>query len=296
MKKDWFRRCDFLNIPTSLSYKNEYFYATNVGAVLTILFFCIIIALASSEIIMLYKKKSFTLISNKYTDLSQTIDFSQTPFLFQLTNDRGKILDIDNKLFELEAYNIETYIDIGENGQKKNKMSSTKLEWEKCDKIYTNESEPEYFSDLNLSSYICIKPGQNLTAYGLLGDTNNPFKGLRIYINKCSSSDCYDTNEIIKKLHNAKFIVTYLSLSSNMFYLNSQNLKYQLFSKSCSLSTSILKKIVFTYDIGRFDLYNSIVLRNKITFNYILGNDYSIDFIVLLISYFLDKNKCSRKK
>ena len=154
MKKDWFRRCDFLNIPTSLSYKNEYFYATNVGAVLTILFFFIIIALTSSQIILLYKKNSFTLISNKYTDLSQTIDFSQTPFLFQLTNDRGKILDIDNKLFEIEAYNIETFIDIGENGQKKNKMSSTKLEWEKCDKIFTNKSKLEYFSDLNLSSYI----------------------------------------------------------------------------------------------------------------------------------------------
>ena len=112
---------------------------------------------------MLYKKNSFTVISNKYTDLSQTIDFSQTPFLFQMTNDREKFL-----IFELEAYNIETYIDIGENGQKKNKMSSTKLEWEKCDKIFTNKSKLEYFSDLNLSSYIWIKPGQNITAYDYL--------------------------------------------------------------------------------------------------------------------------------
>ena len=57
-----------------------------------------------------------------------------------------------------------------------------------------------------------------MTAYGLLGDVNNAFKGLRIYINKCSDSDCYNISEIDKKLRNSKFVVTYLSLSSNMFY------------------------------------------------------------------------------
>ena len=56
MNKNWIRSCDFLNIPTSLSYKNEYFYATNVGATLTIFFIIIIISLSTYEVILLYQK------------------------------------------------------------------------------------------------------------------------------------------------------------------------------------------------------------------------------------------------
>ena len=274
MKKDWFRKCDFLNVPTSLSYKNEYFYATKVGAALTVFFFAIIIALTTYEIVLLYNKSSFTLISNQYTDLSETIDFSQTPFLFQLINEKGKVTNKDDKAFVLEAYTMEQSITKYENGTTKKKVKNTKIEMIECDKIYSNETE---FNGLNLSKYICIKPGQNLTAYGLLGDPNNIYKGIRIYINKCSGDNCYSDSEISKKLHNIKFMVSYLSLSSNMFYLNNQDIKYELFTKFCSLSTNILKKIVFTFDIGRFYLYNNVLFRNNISFNYLLGNDYNLD-------------------
>ena len=275
MKKDWFKKYDFLNIPTSLSYKNEYFYETNIGAALSIIFFLIIITLTSYELLLLFKKSSFTLISNQFTDISQTIDFSETPFLFQMTSSKGKNIDMDNKLFVIKAYNMEQTITINKNGTKEKKLTNTELELEKCDIIYSNKSE---YSELNLSNYICIKPGQNLTAYGLLGDMNNAFKGIRVYINKCSGSHCYNTSIIDNKLNNARFRISYLSLSSNMFYLNSENIKYQLFTKYCSLSTTVLKKIVFTFDIGRFHLYNNILFENKISFNYILGNDNSIDF------------------
>ena len=124
MKKDWFRRYDFLNVPTSLSYKSEYFYATIVGASLTIFLFCIIFALILYEIILLYKKTSFTLISNQYTDLFQPIDFSETPILFQMINGHGKNMDLDERLFELVAYNMEQKIVKYENGTRKRKISN----------------------------------------------------------------------------------------------------------------------------------------------------------------------------
>lgn len=273
MRKDWLRRCDFLNMPASLSYKNEYLYSTNVGAILTIFLFFVFMFITLYEIILLCQKSSFTLISNQYTDLSQKIDFSQTPFLFELTNDYGQLVN-DNKLISIEAYDTEMSI-INENGISKKKFTNTKLELENCDKILTNKSE---YSGLDLSRYICVKPGQNLTGFGLVGDINYPFKGIRIYINKCKGPDCYNTSEIIKRINNCKFIVTYLSLSSNMFYLNNEKIKYQLYSKYFSLSTNVLKKIIFTYDIGKFYLYNDIALGNEISLNYILGNDYTIDF------------------
>ena len=275
MKKGCFKRYDFLNVPMSLSYKKEYFYASNMGASLTIFFFLIIIILITYEIVILYQKTSFTLISNQYTDLLQSIDFSETPIFFQITNSNNKIMDLDNKLYELIAYNMEAYVEQYENGTSRRRVRNTVVELEKCNKNNLNNSE---FSGLNLSSYICIKPGQNMTAFGLLGDKNNPYKGLRIYINKCSHQDCYDDDEIENQFHNAKFYIYYLSLGSNMFYLNNKDIKYQLLTKFCSLSTNLLKKIVFTFDIGRFHLYNNIFFHNNISFNYLLGNDYSLDF------------------
>lgn len=276
MKNHWLRNCDFLNIPMSLSYKNENFYATNIGAVLTIFCFIIIISISSYEIKELQSKSNFSIISNEYTDLSEKVDFSKTPLLFQMANDYGEIIDLDEKLYELKAYDIELIIQENENGKRKKALKSSILELETCDKVLSNISE--YSLNLNLSKYMCFKSGQNLTSYGLLGDTNNGFKGFRIYLNKCNGkSYCYNDSVIMNKLQNSKFIVTYLSLNTNIFNLDIKNLKYQLFSKSCSISTNILKKIYFTYNIGRFYLYNNILFKKKITFNYIIGNSQIMD-------------------
>ena len=217
MKSHCLRKIDFLKIPISLSFKNNSFYETNVGAILTILFFFMIMNLTIYQIILLSTKNSFTLISNQYTDLSQSIDFSKTPFLFELTNNNGQLIEMDNKLFVIEAFNTQMDIKRYKNGTTQRIFSNTKLELEKCDNIFLNSSE---YSELNLSRYICIKPNQNLTTYGLVGDINYPFKGIRIYINKCSGSYCYEGSEIVKKLNNAKF--------SNIF---KSKFKYVLFKK-----------------------------------------------------------------
>ena len=274
MKKSCFKRCDLLNISIPLSYRKQYYFSTNIGATLSIFLFIITSFTIIYEIIVLYKKNSFTLTTTQYTDLSQMIDFSKTPFLFLIVNDKGQKIDIDERLIQLEAYDIELYLTKDENGKLENHLKSKKLELETCDKIFSNNSE---YSSLILNNYICIKPGQNVTAYGLFGDVNHAFKGIRIYINKCNGINCYNQSTIEKKLHNSKFYITYLSLSSNTFYLNNKEAKYQLFSKYFSLSTKILKKMTFTYDVGQFYLYDSIILKNKMLFNYILGNDFMMD-------------------
>ena len=275
MKKNWLRNCDFLNVPMSLSYRNEIFYSTNIGAFLTIICFILVIVISSYEIKLLYSKSSFKIISNQYTDLSEKLDFSKNPLLFQLADDRGEVIEIDDKLFKLNAYDIELTIEQVNNARKM-KVDTSKLELESCDKVLANRSE--YTSYLNLSQYICFKPGQNLTSYGLLGDTTNGFKGFRVEINKCSGSPyCYEHSFVIKKLQNIKFIVTYLSLKANIYNLDSDHITYQLYSKPCSISTNILKKIYFSYNIGRFDLYNNIIFKSKSSFDYITLNSENID-------------------
>jgi hypothetical protein len=273
MKKNWLRNCDFLNIPMSLSYRNDIFYATYVGAFLTIFGFIIISVISFYEIKELYSKSSFTIISNQYTELSQKLDFAKTPILFQLTNSKGKVIERDEKLFEFKAIDIESYTSPTNSSRKK--LINTPLELVTCDKVYRNDID--YLSHLNLSRYICIKPGQNLTAYGLLGDSNNGFKGFRIYINRCSGSDCYDSSKINSKFKNAKFVVTYLSLETNIYSLDGNHLKYQLFSQTLSLSTNLLKKFIFTFNIGRFFLYNNIVFKKRTQFDFITLNSQLID-------------------
>ena len=271
----WLRRCDFLNVPMPLSYKNEIFYSTNVGAFLTIIGVILIIGLSSYEIKLLYSKSSFKIISNQYTDLSEKLDFSKNPLLFQLANDRGEVIETDDKLFQLNAYDIELSIE-KVNNERRLKVTTSKLELESCDKVLSNRSE--YTSYLNLSKYICFKSGQNLTSYGLLGDTNNGFKGFRVEINKCSGSPyCYEHSFVIKKLQNTKFIVNYLSLKANIYNLDNDHITYQLYSKACSISTNVLKKIYFYYNIGKFDLYNSIIYKSKSSFDYITLNSQNID-------------------
>ena len=277
MKYKCFRNFDLMHTPMSLSYKNEYFYTTNIGAILTILCFIIIIGIGAFEIKSLYDKSSFTIISNQYIDLNEKIDFSETPLLFQLIDNKGEILKIDEKLFEFIAYDMEWYVGIDENGKKDYKVINTKLEIDQCSKVLLNNTD--YLASLDLSTYICIKSGQNITSYGYLGDMNNGYKGFRIYLNKCNGKvNCYNDSYIIKTLQNIKFRVSYLGLNTNIFDFGNQKLNYQMFSKSCSVSTNILKKFYFTFSIGRLYLYNNIFFKKRKKFDYIIGNDAIMDF------------------
>ena len=225
MKESCLRSCDLLHIPMSLSYRNEYFYTTNIGAVLTILCFIFIVIITSYEIKTLTDKSSFSIITNQYIDLNEKIDFARRPLLFQLIDNAGEIVGIDNKLYEFKAYDMEWIVEKDEKGKNKYSVVNTKLEMDQCDKVLTSNFS-EYLNDYNLSKYYCIKAGQNITSYGYLGDMNNGYKGFRVYLNKCNGKkDCYEDSFIVEKLQNIKFRVTYLGLNTNIFTLGNQNLK-----------------------------------------------------------------------
>ena len=286
----FFRKFDFLQIPISLSYNSEYFYTTNIGATLSIFCFIIIVCISSYEIKILTDKSSFSIISNQYTDLSAIIDFSKTPLLFQLIDNAGQIMEINDKLYEFKAYNMEWTVETDENGKKNYKVINTKLEMDYCDNVY-KDLFSNYLSSFNLSQYFCIKSNQNVTSYGYLGDMNNGYKGFRIYLNKCNGNNyCYNDSYISNQLNNIKFRVTYLGLNINIFNLGEKSLDYQMFSKACSVSISLLKKFYFTFSIGRFNLFNNIFYRKKTVLNYIIGNDPIMD-LDLDPSSTIDKNR-----
>ena len=272
-----FKRFDLLNIPISLSYKNEYFYTTYFGATLSMLCLIIIIGISSYEIKTLIDKSSFSIISNKYSDLNQIIDFSKIPLLFQLIDNAGEIIEINDKLYEFKAYDMEWLVENDKKGKKNYKVINTKLEIDYCDKVLNN-SELKYLSSFNLSQYACIKSNQNITSYGYFGDLNNGFKGFRIYLNKCNGkNDCYNDSYIIQRLKNIKFTIAYLGLNINLLKMGGKNMDYQMFSKACSISTNLLKKFYFPFSIGRFISLENIFYKKKEVINYIIGNTPTMD-------------------
>jgi hypothetical protein len=276
MKKNWIKTFDLLHIPMSLSYKNEYLYKTNIGAVLTIICFIFIISITAFEIRSLVDKTSFSLITSQYMDLSEYIDFSQSILLFQLVDSSGKEIDNSEKIYEFRAYDMESVSEYTSSGKKYSKAISKELELDYCDNILLNDID--YFSELNLSKYLCIKPGQNITSYGFLGDMSNGYKGIRIYLNKCNNkTDCHDEDTIKNELQNSRFRVAYISLNTNIFNMGSKNLSFQIFSKSCSISTNLLKKFHFSFSIGRFHLYNDIFFKKEIIYDYIIGHEPNMD-------------------
>ena len=274
MPNNWLRKWDLLHTPISLSYNNEYFYTTTVGAILTIICFLVVLSISIYQIKSLVDKSSFSIITNQYTDLSESIDFDERPFLFQLIDNAGRIMEADSKLYEFKAVNMEWLVKFDENGKQYSEVISTQLNMDRCDKVLHNS---EYLKTLDLSKFSCINSGQNITSYGYFGDMDNGFKGFRIYLNKCNNNNCYDESVILSKLSNIKFRVSYLGLNTNIFKIGTSDLNYQMTSKACSVSTNILKKVYFSFSFGRFFLFNDIFTKKKKEYNYIIGNSPTID-------------------
>ena len=96
--KNIYNNFDLLNIPISLSFKNKYLYQTYVGATLTIIFTILIIIYFFNQVVQIIRKSSFSIISNEYQNPKESINFTNVPILFALTNDLGIPLDFNPKM------------------------------------------------------------------------------------------------------------------------------------------------------------------------------------------------------
>ena len=83
---DKYDNLDLLTIPISLSYKNKYLKRTFIGATLTIKCAIIIIGYFMSAFIEIISKKTFTIISNEFQNPKESINFTNTPILFGITD------------------------------------------------------------------------------------------------------------------------------------------------------------------------------------------------------------------
>ena len=159
----------------------------------------------------LFDKDTFSIIHNTYIDLSSTLDFSNIPVLFSLVTTSGDVIEPDKNLYTFNVIDF-TFSNVLIDGISKTQMEQRQLEFVRCDEMKNNLLE-HYFSTFNLSSYCCIKPGQNLTLNGRFPDMTNGFKGFRIYVKRCElkkNPNCYDDQYINDVLTDSKLRFSYL--------------------------------------------------------------------------------------
>jgi len=268
-----YNNLDLLTIPISLSYKNKYSYRTFVGATLTIIFFIVIIIYFIYQLVQILRKSSFTIISNEFQNPKESINFTNVPILFALTDDIGNPLEFNPKIVKYSVILNEYIQNFDEYGNSHFNHIEKKLETDRCDKIkdYMELSE---FKDYNISYFQCIKPFQNITINGTYGDING-YKSLKINVKKCDieNENCYSIDYIDSIISNARFSVLYLGYKTNFYDLDAKDIESNIYSRSITLSPYFLKRIFYYMTLVKYKLYDNIFLNLKKETIYYINRD-----------------------
>ena len=194
--KTKYNNLDLFTIPISLSYKDKYLYRTFIGATLTIICSIIIITYFIIKFSEIINKSSFSIISNEFQNPKESINFTNIPILFGVTDNIGNPRPLDPKLFDFSVILNEYIQNFDENGNSNMNHTERKIEIEKC--INLNDSlDLSFFQDYNISDFKCIKPFQNITINGTYGDVNG-YRSLKIMLKRCNNSieNCYNEDYI----------------------------------------------------------------------------------------------------
>ena len=256
-----FRTIDMYGASIPIYFQKESKYKTLFGSALTVLSILIIIIFIIIFLYELCSKGSFTIVSSTFINSDEIIDFSNIPFLFSLSNSEGEYIEFDEKLFTFSVFDTNYKKLINTKGKNEFQLVNTKIDIERCDKIRDKNPLFNYFSNYNLSHYMCIKPGQNLTMYGRFGDQENGYKGFGIYIDRChyDLKNCYELNYINNLLSDVKFNFLTLENGIDHYRTNNTNIFYEIRADGRSLSTLFMKKFYYSFTSGHYLIDNSII-------------------------------------
>ena len=268
---------DLLDIPISLSYNNQYLYRTFVGATLTIILFIIIITYFIYQFIQIFNKSSFSIISNEFQNPKESIDFTNVPILFGLTDDVGNPLQLDPKVAKYFVILNEYRQQIDKKGNSNTQHIQTILQTERCDKL-KDSLDLSLFHGYNISYFQCIKPSQNITINGSYGNISG-YKSLKINIKKCNNENdnCLNTNNIDSIISNSRFMVIYRGYKTNFYDLDTKDIEQTIYSRSITLSPYFFKRVFYYMSLVKFNLYDNIFSNFKIETQYYINRGMIIE-------------------
>ena len=282
---DLFSFIDIYGINFTLHYKSKSSYTSNLGIILSIISFIILIIYSTVCFLQLFYRKSFTILSENDNSISHFVNLSEIPFLFGL-----KSLNEDFPLFSNHPYKISVWRN---NYLASDNIIYEQLELENCNNsIYLKQYSD--ISIINKSNYLCMKPNQNFTIYGRYFDTLNGFQSIDIYFSKCIDQNCTIENDI--NVEDYYFSMIYLSniidhknynqpivkeLRGENFFIDSIKIKKKFLyyltptvyeSDNGLIFNSIKKYFSFKFEYFFLDIINNF---QNISQRLINGNNYS---------------------
>ena len=276
--KNRYTNFDLLRIPISLSYKSEYFYRTTIGATLSIVGFFVVIIYFIIKLIALIKKSSFTVITNEFQSPNESINFTNTPFLFSLTDSDGNPLELNSKIFDFSVVFSNYEQNFDQYGNSNIKHIEKEIEIDRCDNINSYLEHPS-FKNSNLSSFKCIKPQQDLTIDGVFAGVNG-YKSFKVNLKKCNNltHNCYDSDYIDSIISNSRLVVIYIGYKTNFYSSSNNDLEEIIYSRSVPLSSFFNKRVFLYMSVVKYKLYDNLFLNYKKEKIYFINKDMRIEY------------------
>ena len=269
-----FLKCfDFYESFITLSFKKDDLYRTPFGGLLTLITSIILLIITLIFFIQLINRENYTILASTSIDHSSCLDFSNIPIMVGLI-EATNLISLDDRLFNIELLDIQ-YESINNKGDNAfSKLKTTKLKLINCSYLEKNESyfRSNVFSNFNLSKYLCISPGQNISFYGSYSDLTNGFKGIIFNVNKCNNEtlkqnkknfSCYPEEIINRRLESAKFVYHYVGYNLNTRAKRNKDIYTQKISGSIMLSLEIKKGIYITFSKINYYIDDGLFMRNS---------------------------------
>ena len=274
-----YTKLDLLTVPISLSYKNKYLYRTFIGSTLTIICAIIIIGYFLSTFIEIISKTTFTIIYNEFQNPKESINFTNVPILFGITDNIGNPIPLDPKLVDFSVILNEYIHNFDQNGNTNMSHTETEIKIERCDEL-EDSIDLSLFHDYKISDFKCIKPFQKITINGTYGDVNG-YRSLKIMLKRCNNSieNCYSNDYIESIISNSRFIIGYLGYKANFYNTNKSDIENIIFIKGIQLSTIFSKAAFYYMTLVKYQIYDNIFTNSKREQTYYLNRDMLLEYL-----------------
>ena len=280
--KNYLDKINIYGIYIPLRYHNNISYSSSFGIILSIITFIYIITTIIKYSIALFNHSNFSIITNSLP-VYPPLNLSEIPIMIGLIDKDGHFHSINESIFTVSIKEISKKPSYDNNHHFNGWNSSIKdLEIEKCDENILFYHYKYHFSNYSKDNFLCLKPNQNITIRGQVGETRTGFETIRFDIILCNKSNtekkCGNDKEINRELNNKFLSLIYLSMSpdhsnfshpvrtvtkTNIFYLSKKNTKEYLYFFIPSVYTTI----------------NGIIFPKKKSFKFVDFSHIELDFL-----------------
>ena len=276
-----FEKINIYGLDFHLLYKKEANYSTLFDILLSLIFIFIFLFLSYSYLKNIFISSEFTIVTNSIQLKGKTaIDLSNTSIMFGIANYTGKNINFNKEYINFNLYKTNHEFSVINKRMNRTKINIT---LEKC----TKENMVGYFYDnikgsFNISNFLCIKKGQNLTIAGKYGDIFNWFDILEFHISKCENktglSICKSNEEIDNLLDNTYVNIIYLSYFVDHFN-KTHPINYGIESNLFMLSLSSVKRYFYYFAPTKYKSENGLIFNNEKTYNFFEYKKTVLDYI-----------------